>query len=190
MKQEDKIAQLLRVAEWRLTYCEKISMYPHTAKKRNFDPASPIDSFYKNVCVMAFSDVVLIITSLLDEKKKAISFWNWSEFAKKRETALRSLKGLPEFKVLKKLRNQVVAHQDNRHQANTFPDARIKGYIHPQHIANAQKILLDLIVLFHLHTKEAGTPYAPNYFDNSEANMQIMTMLEAVKPKLTDDYVI
>ena len=177
------------MAEWRISYCEVVISYPGSVGQKDFDTVSPIDLFYKNVCVMSFSDAVLILGSLLDKDKKAISFWNWSDFVLAKEIELTSLKGRFESEGLKQIRDQVIAHQDTRHQANIFPDSRIRGYIHPQYVQRAQGILLELISLFFVHTKASGTPYSPDYFDNSRARDEIMTILSLAKPKLTNGVV-
>jgi hypothetical protein len=189
MMLQDKIAQLLRVAEWRLTYCEVIVNYPASVKQKDFDTVFPIDLFYKNVCIMSFNDVVLILGSLLDKDKKAISFWNWPDFVIAKEIELTSLKGRFESEGLKRIRDQVIAHQDTRHQANIFPDSRIRGYIHPQYVQRVQGILLELVSLFFVHTEASGTPYSPDYFDNSRAREEIVTILGLAKPKLTNGVV-
>ena len=186
---ENKIAQLLRVAIWRVTYCEVIVSYPNRFTKGSFDNIHPIDRFYRNVCVMSFSDVVLMLGSLLDKDNRVISFWNWKEFISKRKDELEALKRLFESHGLQEIRDQIIAHQDSTHAENTFPDARIKGYTHPIYVERAQHILLELIKLFYQHTTESGTPYSSDYFGNAEAREQIETVLSVAKPILTNDLV-
>jgi hypothetical protein len=186
-----QIAQLLRVAEWRMAYCETIAMYPTRFGKKDFDPTSTIDNFYKNICVMSFNDAILILGSLLDERGKTISFWHFDDFVKdkKNEVKLRSLKELFKLYRLQDIRNQIIAHQDKNNPINTYPDTRIKGYINHHYVARAQEILFGLIVIFLSCMKKGASPYDPEYFSNAIAKEQINTVLEYAKPTLTNDCV-
>jgi len=98
---------------------------------------------------MAFSDVILILGSLLDEDKRVISFWNWPDFVSARETPLRSLKAIFKLHGLQDLRDQVIAHRYGT-LSKHLSRRKNQGYIDPAYVAKAQEILLELIILFKL----------------------------------------
>jgi len=188
---EVQIAEFLQVANDRLVWCEIIMNYPSKSGRKNFDTASPIDTFYKNVCSLSFYEALLIIGSLLDNKDaRVISLWNLIDFRDKKKEKLQVITNKFIESPLKQVRDQIVAHQDRSNPSNLFPFDRMRGCISSSLIGLLREILKETISEFCDYATNFSTPYSDEWFNGAKATEQIETALSQAKPKLTDSLVI
>ncbi|MCE9628597.1 MAG: hypothetical protein K8Q91_01240 [Candidatus Vogelbacteria bacterium] len=188
---EYQIAGLLRVANEQLAYCNLITEYPGLSSKKNFDPLSAVDQFYKSVCNVFFHDSLLIISSLLDSKdSRVIGLWNWKDFTSYKSSELKLITDSFNNGPLKTIRDQLIAHQDVSNPNNQFPDSRRTGIIKENLIMLAQSTLDSIINEFCDYAQKFSTPYSEQYFDTEEAKNQLTSVMRLAVPTLTNNDVI
>ncbi|GEM_PF-4440710 len=190
MPKEYQIARLLLTAKENLVYCQVIADYPEKNSKKNYDVFSSIDQFYKAIHNLCFNESLLIVSSLLDKDRRAISFRNWAEFVERKSDELRRLEEQFSNSQLRGIRDQIVAHQDINNSENRLPDKRRGGMINKQLVNQLQNILDGVVKMFCDYAKTYSTPYSLQYFNNDMARKEITSIIELAKPKLTDDIII
>ena len=146
--QEVQIAHLLRVAKEEISFCKYIISYPRSKNKKNYDPSSKVDRFYKNTANAFFGDVLLIITTLLDKDKRVLSMWNLQVLAHLKNSDLQNLADELKDKGFITIRDQMIAHVDSSNKSNTFPDSRRLGLIREDLVLSLELILSEAIELF------------------------------------------
>jgi len=188
---ENQIAQLLRVAKEQITYCKFISNYPAAKGNKNFGVIEPIDIFYKSTCNAFFNDTLLIISSLLDKKdSRVISFWNWNDFVNKKNKELTAITKTFNSSPLIRVRHELVAHQNYKNRNNRIPNSRRRGIIDQRLIDILEQTLEQMISEFRDYASQFSTPYSSQYFDISEAEKEISSVMDQARPTLTDSPVI
>jgi len=90
----------------------------------------------------------------------------------------------------KKMRDQVITHQDINNRANSIPSYRRRGIIGVGLVRESQKILEDMIKEFRDYASEFTNPYSDQYFDIISAKKEIESVLSQAEPTLTDSHVI
>lgn len=188
--QEHHVAEHLRIAKEQLAYCKFISNYPKNMGKKGFDTVATIDSFYKSTCNMFFNDSLLIISSFLNNDKRVMSFWNWQDFMKHKRKEIESITDIFNKKNFKQIRDQMIAHQDISNANNNFPSPRRRGIIRQEIVEQLQDILDKMIKELCDYAKKFSTPYSSQYFDSSNAEKEIKTVMKLAEPVLTNDDLI
>lgn len=186
---DHQITDLLKVARDRLAYCEYIADYPGLFEIKNFDPGSNIDIFYRNIYNTCFDDSLLIIATLLDDKRdpRLISFWNWSDFISHydNQVGLKEIIDLFQIHGLREIRDQIVGHMDISNKTNNYPYNRRTGMINSELVRRLKQLQEKLIKLLIQYKND----YAA-YFDTKQAMQEIKEVMDRAKPKMTDNDVI
>lgn len=185
-----EVAGNILIAKKHLAYAEFIAEYPESVGKRDFDLITPVDRFYRNLCSLAYSDAILLISSLVKMgDSRVMSFWNWPEFVAARGKELQCLTNEFERSGQKTVRDQMIAHQDSSNRNNNVPSARRLG-IRTEVIKQAQSFLQKLIDEFFVFTNESSPVYSPDYFNADDAYEEIEKMFSLAPPTLTDNVII
>jgi hypothetical protein len=192
-----QIQQLLALSTNYLVYSKSIAEYPENQNK-NFDLNSPIDYFYKNICSCSFDEALLVITSLMESRDhRVISFYNHPQFEEKKFPEIEDIKKKLEETLsnetsLKKIRNQIIAHQDHSQTANNFPFMRMQGMIRKIWIKKLDEILKETISLFFKFSGSINQSYNPCIFERveEEAKHRVDLMLKNNPPILTEETIV
>ncbi|MCK5459569.1 hypothetical protein KAI52_00465 [Candidatus Parcubacteria bacterium] len=186
---QKQISDLIKMAKEQIIFCEEIVNYPEKMGKQNYEVAIPINNFYKNTCNAFFGNCVLIVSSLLsrgDKNRNTINFYNLEKFIKHKEKKLNLNNQIKKFnKHFKLIRNQIIAHQDQRNNNNKIINLRGRAIIDKRHIILLSAILDKIIQEFCNYATEPTMIYNPKYFSGT-AREEINQVLKNAKLILTD----
>lgn len=152
-------------------------------EKRDFNLTSVSDLFYRSINTLAFNHALILIDSLLNKDPRVISFYNWPEFLKAKKTDLDSLSSDYANTGLARIRDQVVAHQDSNNRNNNFLFTRRSG-IHENRISQVDDLLNRLAVLLLDYIEQCGESLSKDFFDVSDAELEISQAINTFKPDL------
>lgn len=179
------------MAKQDLDCADFISRYPIDLKL-NYNPSESRDNFYKYLCNLLFNNSLVIISTLLDNDPKCISFYNWKEFYSDLnfKSKLRTIKKEFQKSGFQIIRDQVVGHIDKNNINNKFPLLRNQSIINEHLIKNLMNLLNKLIFEFHEYTNLIKSPYQDlNLKYNSNLN-ELKEIFQVNPPKMTNNTVI
>ena len=111
-------------------------------------------------------------------------------FGVEKKTELEFIYSLFDDYKLKIIRDQIMGHADLSNSNNRFPYNRIQGVVDYVLIERLNNIQERLIAEFFNYTNTHGRPHDPLYFGDSEAISEMEGIMEAAKPKMTNDIIL